>query len=203
VAREYGYYPAILYAYLQKEMEDYANLHASTNLRIGLRWIPGLSYETIQRDLPVFPDVKTVKSAAKELLDAGLVLAESTGAFLPDHLKTQRKRDIATWWHVSRDHVGRANVPAIYFNESMLLRFSSQEAVDHGVSAALILGHWRTLPVDLVESGRTYKSLVAAKLEELLPMDERTARRQLKNLVKAGALIQHPKRKKLYAPPKT
>jgi hypothetical protein len=148
-------------------------------------------------ELPVFPDAVTVDRATDTLKAAGLILTETTGKFLePDHI-TGRKRDIATWWHVSREYVARNNVPEEYWDKSKHQVFSALEAVAYGISSALILAHWRCSDA-VVEEGGVYKRLSATELEKMLPMDERTARRHLKGLLAKQILIAHPEQPKLY-----
>ena len=188
IARDHGYYPAILHTYLQDQQEEQKTLSPAYNVRNGLRWIPKLTAAEIVNERPVFPDTLTVERAAATLKDAGLILMETTGAFLePDHV-TGRKRDIATWWHIVTK-----GVPLDYFDRTQRQAFSSLEAATHGIPQALLLALWRRSPK--VEG---YVKLSAVELEKVLSMDERTARRHLKALVKAGKLIPHPLLAKLY-----
>lgn len=189
LAREVGYYPSVLFCYLmEKQIEQYG-IGDRYNLRIGRKWIPMLDEKEILDDLPIFPDVRSVERAAKTLEEAGYVKTERTGAFLDrgktgyDGFFTGRARDKWPWWHVTR-------MPDDYHNRT---RISALEAAAYGMSGAVILAHWRT-----ADDGKEYRRLSAAELEKILPMDEKTIRRQLKALVEGGALLQHPLKRKLY-----
>jgi hypothetical protein len=84
VAREHGEYAGVLYAYLAAKQAEYQHSGDKLNTRLGKKWIPGLSYEAIHGELSFFPDIKTIKRAAAELLKAELVVAETTGLFLEE-----------------------------------------------------------------------------------------------------------------------
>jgi len=194
VAREHGDYASILYTYLQDKQREHNNYSDVFNTRIGLKWIVSLTYQDILNALPCFPDVKTVKRAAHTLRAAGLILMETTGRFLEKDHVTGRKRDIAAWWHVSRQHVANKAIPAAYFDKTQRVVFDAEEAKRFGIPQALILAYWRASK-QMMDG---YSKLSAVELERVLPMDERTARRHLKAMVKGGLLFRHPQQKKLY-----
>jgi hypothetical protein len=198
VAKDHGYYPGILYPYLQDKQERQWEYGAKYNVRQGIRWIPKLTAADIVDELPVFPDTVTVDRAAHTLRCAGLILAETTGRFLElDHV-TGRKRDIKTWWHVSREYVALKNVPLEYWDKSKRQVFSALEAAAYGISSALILAHFRCSDPVVQEEDGVYKRLSATELDKVLPMDERTARRHLKELLEKQILVAHPVKAKLY-----
>lgn len=193
VAIRHGFYAGILYPYLVEKKREYSTYPDTYNKRKGVKWVPGLTMAEIVRDLPIFPDAKTVKHAADALENAGIIATESTGAFLDPRHVTGRKRDTATWWHVPT-----AVVPA-YVDRDQHYRISALETAQYGGAQALILAHWRHSTVDLKEDEVFYKKLSAAEMEKILPLDERTIRRHLKKLTEAKLLIQHPEKPKLYS----
>jgi len=198
VAKDHGYYAGILYCYLQDKQSEQASYVGNYNMRNGIRWIPKLTNSEILADLPVFPDIGTLNDAIRTLRKEGLILTETTGAFLEQGHATGRKRDIATWWHVSREYVAKNNVPSDYFDKSKRQVVSALEAVAFGISVALILGHWRARDVVEQDATGVYKRLSAVELEKVLPMDERTVRRNLKYLVNRQILFVHRDKPKLY-----
>lgn len=146
----------------------------------------------------MFLDITTLHSAAEKLQADGLILTETTGAFLePDHV-TGRKGDLATRWHVSREHVAKKNVPVEYFDKNKRLVISALEAAAYGISAALILAHTRKAEPAELNENHLWRRLSTTELERVLPMDERTVRRHLKDLVKKGILAPHPTKPMLY-----
>jgi len=196
LAKECGYYASILFCYLtEKQIEQY-DLGDGYNRRNGVKWIPMLDEKEILQDLPIFPDVRSVRRAADTLEEAGYIKTERTGAFLDrglgdnDGYVTGRARDKWPWWRVCRNH------PDYVQGKS---RISAAEAKAHGMAGAVVLAYWRK--ADAVPREGNFKKLSATELEKLLPMDERTIRRQLTALVDDGALVQHAKRLKLYAMP--
>jgi hypothetical protein len=194
LAKDVGYYASILYCYLlEKQIEQYG-IGDGYNLRNGRKWIPMLDEAQIWQDMPVFPDVRTINRAAEILEDAGYIVTERTGAFLDcgqtghDGYYTGRARDRWTWWRVCRqfdDYAERIIISAL-------------EAAEYGMAGAVILGYWREVEAVLTADGSEFKKLSAAELEKVLPRDEKTIRRQIRALVEAGTLVQHPLRKKLY-----
>lgn len=201
VVREHGEYPAVLYDYLQDKMMENGSYADRYHMRKGISWVPHLAVSTIRDELPVFPDSKSVKRAAERLSIAGLLLTDATGAFLEEKLRTGkeygklgRKRDIATWWHVSREHVARKDVPSEFFDRSQRIAFDVDEAKQWGIPYALILGYWRAQkPSHEVEG---FKVLSPAEMAKVLPGQEQAIARQVKAMVKAGLLLPHAKEKK-------
>jgi len=194
VARDYGIYPGILYPYLQQKQKEQLHYADSANVRMGIQWIPSLAASEIVQEVPALPDAQTVIRAADTLEAAGVILTERTGAFMPPNRKTNRKRDIATWWCVSRKWVAR-RIPAAYCDDRERYIISSMELAAYGPAEALILAHWRRSPMSLAG----WKKLSATEMAKVLPMDERTIRRHLKALVNDGVLVQHAERPKFYA----
>jgi len=197
VAKDYGLYPGILYPYLQKKQAEQENYGDTYNLRMGVKWIPCLTAAEIVQEVPAFPNTQTVLRAAATLAEAGVIMMETTGQFLERDHKTGRRRDVATWWCVSRDAVAR-KTPLTYWSPAHQRTISSLECAAYGVGGALILAHWRFAEIVVEEDGKAYRKLSAVDLEQVLPMDERTIRRHLKELLNNGALIQHLKKPKLY-----
>jgi len=196
VAKDLGYYAAILYTYLQDNQIERKNYGDAFNVRKGLRWIPKLAVSQILNEMPVFPDELTITRAAETLKNKNLILTETTGAFLEHGHETGRKRDIATWWHV----LG-ITVPPRYLDVAKRRCFSAILASLLGIPKVLILAEWQLLPIALTDEYGDYKHLSAVQLEKTLPMDERTIRRHLKGLLKVRALIVHPTKPKLYRSP--
>lgn len=194
LAREVGHYASILFCYLMEKQIEQVEIGDGYNLRQGRKWIPMLSETEIWEDLPIFPDVRTINRAADILEDAGYLTTERTGAFLDrgftgfDGYYTGRARDKWTWWRVCK-------MPDDYTKRT---RISALEAVAYGMTGAVILAHWRSLKEVFMADGQEYKKLSGAELEKVLPMDEKTARRQIRALMDAGALVQHPLKPKLY-----
>jgi hypothetical protein len=191
VARDHGLYAGILYSYLQRKQHEQSSYGDSYNVRRGIRWIPSLAASTIVQELPALPDTKTVIRAADALETAGLILTERTGEFLPKSHRTNRKRDIATWWHVSKEYVAR-KVPAEYLDTRHNYIVSAIEVAAYGVAEALILAYWRR------SDPAEWRKLSATEMAEVLPMDERTIRRHFKSMIKRKILLQHEQKPKLY-----
>ena len=175
VAKDVGYYAAILYWYLmEKQIEQYG-IGDGYNVRNGRKWIPMLDEAEIWRDMPIFPDVRTVTRAAEILEEEGYIITERTGAFLDrgqsgqDGYLTGRARDRWPWWRVCR-HVEEY---------AKRIEISALEAAAYGMSGSVILGYWREADAALVADSIEYKKLSGADLEKVLPMDEKTARRQI------------------------
>lgn len=192
VARVHGEYAGILYAYLTKQQAEYAN-SGDYAKRLGIYWVPRLSNEQIALEVPCFPDSKTVKRAAKKLQIAALILTETTGAFLEEHLLANNKKDVATWWHVTPRHKG---LPAAYFDSRNVIHFDAEEAKQHGVPFALILAYYRAVTASAEHDG--YKRLSPAEMSKFLPGEERAIARQLKGMVKRGLIYRHGTHKKHY-----
>jgi hypothetical protein len=191
VAKDHGLYAGILYPYLQQKQQEQLNYGDSYNVRKGIRWIRSLAASEIIREQPALPDTQTVIRAADTLQAAGLILTERTGKFLPDHDKTKRKRDIATWWHVSRHYVARKDV-CEYFDTRQNYIVSAIEVAAYGVAEALILAYWRK------SDPAEWRKLSATEMAAVLPMDEKTVRRHLKSMIKRKILIPHEEKPKLY-----
>jgi hypothetical protein len=191
VAKDHGPYAGILYPYLQRKQQDQVNFGDSYNVRKGIRWIPSLAASEIVQELPALPDTQTVIRAADALETAGLILSERTGEFLPKSHRTDRKRDIATWWHVSKDHVAR-KVPAEYLDTRQNYIISALEAAAYGVAEALILAYWR------LSNPAEWRKLSATEMATVLPMDEKTVRRHLESMIEGKILVQHEDKPKLY-----
>jgi len=195
VARDHGFYAGILYPYLLEKKREHSTYPDSYNKRQGVKWIVSLPMAEIVHALPIFPDTKTVKRAADALENAGMIKTESTGAFLDPKHVTGRKRDTATWWHVPT-----SVVPA-YVDQDQHYEISALETIRYGSAQALILAHWRHAPNELKENAASYKKLSAAEMAKILPLDERTNRRNLKEMLASNLLIQHPEKPKLYTLP--
>jgi len=196
VAKDHGFYPSILYPYLQEKQKQQRFYGEGHNMRKGIRWIPSLPASQIVQDLPAFPDTQTVIRAADTLETAGLIVTERTGAFLPPTHRTYRKRDISTWWHVSNEHVAR-KVPAEYSDRRQNYIVSAIEVAAYGTAEALILAYWRRSPM----SPAQWRKLSATEMAAVLPMDEKTIRRHLKAMIEREILVQHEQKPKLYAMP--
>jgi hypothetical protein len=195
LVKEVGYYSSVLFCYLmEKQIEQY-EVGDGYNLRDGRKWIPMLSEMEIWQDMPIFPDVRTIDRAAEVLEEAGYLRTERTGAFLDrgetgaDGYFTGRARDQWPWWRICK-------TPKHY--EQHRSRISALEAAAYGMAGAVILAHWRAAEAVVAMDSGEYKQLSGVELEEVLPMDEKTARRHIKALMGAGALRQHPKNPKLY-----
>lgn len=190
LAKECGWYASILFCYLMEKQIEQHSIGDRYNLRQGRKWIPMLPEQHILQDLPIFPDVRTIDRAAETLEEAGYITTERTGAFLDrgrtgfDGYYTGRARDRWTWWLVTKN-------PKDYVKRT---RISALEAAAYGMAGAAILAHCHKMKESLGE----WKKLSGAELERVLPMDEKTARRQLKALVDIGALERHSKKSKLY-----
>ncbi len=193
-AKDHGFYAGILYPYLLKKQTEYNDYGDILNKRRGLKWIVSLTMAAIVSELPIFPDAKEVKRAADTLEAAGLILTESTGDFLERDHVTGRKRDTATWWHADPKMAPKK----AYLDEKQRCIISASETAKYGIPQALILAYWRHSPVAITVDELSYKKLSAAEMENVLPLNERTIRRHLKELTETYRLIQYPGKPKLY-----
>lgn len=193
-AKDVGYYASILLCYLIEatiESSDYGD----SNTRLGTKWVPMLPEKHILLDLRIFPDVRTIDRAVKILEEKGYLLVERTGKFLYrgatgfDGYYTGRARDKWPWWHVPKQAKEKSDRRII---------ISSLEASAYGIPGAVILGYMRNAATAETIDKDEYTKLTATDLEKVLPMDEKTIRRQIKALLESKAIQRHPKKPKLY-----
>jgi len=202
IAKESNITDAIIYEHMQQlqrdlkyEAQHMAGIHPA--FADGKLWITNTSTDEIFKALPCFKTRQTVIDGLNRLEQAGQIVVRvlsKSGIIQTD------KTGVATYGFCKKGFYWCTITPVCYHVPKTSIEFDhlyidAEEAIEYGIAKATLLEYFRQTAS--TEDG--FKRMCAKELEAVLPLNEKSIRAHLRELVTMGQFKQHEKHPKLYA----